>query len=147
MKTLLGSSGLMQENLEPVAVCLSTAGIIEHTNMLNDLTTESKSFAIDDIKKGQRAEYWISRVNEILKQPTRLSPRCRRSELREVQQLLRQETKLFINNDDVLYRKNREQHQVVLPHALKETVYRELHINMAHLGADRTLQLIRKRFY
>ena len=29
----------------------------------------------------------------------------------------------------------------------KEAVYKELHINMGHLGADRTLQLIRERFY
>ena len=40
-----------------------------------------------------------------------------------------------------------EQHQVVLPHALNKAVYRELHINMDHLGADRTLQFIRERFY
>ena len=54
---------------------------------------------------------------------------------------------MFISDDDVLYCKNKEQNQVVLPHALKETVYRELHINMVHLVADKTLQLIRKSFY
>lgn len=39
--------------------------------MLNDLTAASKYFTIVDIKKGQREEYWISRVKQILKQPTR----------------------------------------------------------------------------
>ena len=91
------------------------------------------------LKKGQAAKYWISRVKEILKQPAILSPRHRRSKSKEVQQLLRQEAKLFITDDDVLYRKNKEQHQVALPHSLKEAVYRKLHINMAHVGADRTL--------
>ena len=86
-------------------------------------------------------------VKEILKQPARLSPRHRKSESKKVQQVLRQEAKLFISDDDVLYRKNKEHYQVILPHALKEAVYRELHINMVHPGANRTLQLIRERFY
>ena len=86
-------------------------------------------------------------MKEILKQPARLSPRHRRSESKEVQQLLWQGAKLFISDDEVLFRKNKEQHQVVILHALKEAVYRELHINMAHLGPDRTLQLIKESFY
>ena len=45
-------------------------------------------------------------MEEILKEPTRLSPRHRRSESKEVQQLLWKEAKLFISDDDVLYRKN-----------------------------------------
>ena len=79
VKALLDYSNLTQENQEPVAVCLNTA-IKEQTNILNDLTTANKYFTIDDIKKGQRAEYWISRVKEILKQPARLSPTHRRIE-------------------------------------------------------------------
>ena len=86
-------------------------------------------------------------MKEILKQPTRLSPRHRRSESKEVKQLLQQKANLFISDDDVLYRKNKEQHQVVLRHSLKEAVCRELHINMPHLDADRTLQLIMGKFY
>ena len=116
----------------------------EQATMLGDLTTASKCFTIDDIK---REKYWISRVKEILKQQTRLSLRHRRSESKEVQQLLRQEAKLFESDDDALYLKNKERHQIVLPHTLKKTAYRELHTNMVHLGVDRTLQLIGERFY
>ena len=54
---------------------------------------------------------------------------------------------MFISDDNVLYRKNKEQHQFVSTHALKEAVYRELHINMAYLSADTTLQFIRETFY
>ena len=43
-------------------------------------------------------------MKEILKQPTRLSTRYRRSESKEVKQLLREEAKFFIGDDDVLYR-------------------------------------------
>ena len=87
VKALLDRSDLTQENQEPVAVCLNTA-IKEQTNILDDLTTANKCFTIDDTKKGQRAEYWISRVKEILNEPARLTPRHRRRESKEVQQLL-----------------------------------------------------------
>ena len=126
VKIFLDRSDLTQENQEPLAVCLNT-GIKEQTNILDNLTTGNKCFTIDDIQKGERAEYWIPRVKEILKQPARLSCRNRRNESKEVQQLLRQESKLFISGD-VLYRKYNEQHHVVLPHALMKAVYRELHI-------------------
>ena len=143
VKALLDHSDFTLENQEPVAVCLNTA-IKEETNILDDLVTANKCFTIDDIKEGQRAEYWISKVKEILKQPARLSSSHRRSESKKVQQLLRQEAKLFIRDDDVLYLKTKEQHQVVLPHALKEAFYRELHINMAHLGAHKGKILLTK---
>ena len=47
----------------------------------------------------------------------------RRSEPREVQ-LLRKKIKIFISDDDVLYCKNKEQLQIILPHAIMEAVYR-----------------------
>ena len=78
---------------------------------------------------------------------SKIIPQAQKKGIKEVQQLLQQEVMLFISDDDFLYRKNKEQHQVVLPHALKEAVYRYLHINMAHIGTDRTFQLIRERCY
>ena len=42
-----------QENQEQAAACLNTASIKEHTNILDDLTTTSKCFTINDIKKGR----------------------------------------------------------------------------------------------
>ena len=107
MVKALERSDLTQENQEPRGVCLNTA-INEQTNILDDLTTANKCFLTDGIKKGHGAEYLTSRVKEILKQPTRLlSPKHRKSESKEVQQPLRQEAKLFISDDDVIYRKNR----------------------------------------
>ena len=43
--------------------------------------------------------------------------------------------------------KRKKQYQIALPLALKEEVPRELHIPMTYLGAERTFQTIRKRFY
>ena len=87
VKALLDRSDLTQENQEPVAACLNTA-IKEQTNILDDFIIANKCFTIDYTKKGQRAEYWISRAKEILNQPARLTARHRRRESKEVQQLL-----------------------------------------------------------
>ena len=67
VKTLLDRSDLTQENQEPVAVCLDTASIKEQTNIVDDLTTASKCFTIDDSENGQRAEYWMFKAKMILK--------------------------------------------------------------------------------
>ena len=56
---------------------------------------------------------------------------------------------LLVGTDNILYRKikGKEDKQVVLPSRLKPLVYKELHVNMGHLGYERTLELIRERFY
>ena len=37
--------------------------------------------------------------------------------------------------------------QLVLPHCYRMTVYKELHQNMGHLGAERVVELARERFF
>ena len=49
--------------------------------------------------------------------------------------------------DGVLTRVTKQQNQVVLPLKYRPVVYRELHEKMAHLGADRVLELARQRFF
>ena len=47
----------------------------------------------------------------------------------------------------VLYRKTIKHKQIVLPRTFHRTVFQELHNNMGHLGAERVVELARKRFY
>ena len=56
---------------------------------------------------------------------------------------------LLVGSDNILYRKikSKEDKQVVIPSRLKPLVYKELHVNMGHLGYERILELIRERFY
>ena len=50
--------------------------------------------------------------------------------------------------EDILYRQKQQQpRQLILPSKLKPLVYNELHVNMGHLGTDRTTELIKSRFY
>ena len=60
--------------------------------------------------------------------------------------LNRQRRKLFIE-DGVLFRKTATSKQIVLPKVYHSKVFRDLHNNMGHLGAERVVELARKRFY
>lgn len=60
--------------------------------------------------------------------------------------LFREQLNLSINDNNLLYRKSNSYHQIILPCSYKEGMHRELHMDMGHL-ADRTLKLIRERFY
>ena len=65
------------------------------------------------------------------------------------QRLIREFKHFLIGSDNILYRKikGKEDKQVVLSIRLKPVLYKELHVNMGHLGYERTLELIRERFY
>ena len=75
------------------------------------------------------------------------SSRLLTSEHPDVKVLLRQWTKLYLNPEGVLCRRSGNRHQRVLPREYRETVFTELHREMGHPGVDRTLDLIRERFF
>lgn len=61
--------------------------------------------------------------------------------------LFREWDKLMINDDGILYRNTTTRKQLVLPESCKGKVLEELHNNMGHQGADRTVSLVRDRFF
>ena len=66
--------------------------------------------------------------------------------------LLREWKKLAVSDEGLLVRKvtdesSRKYEQFVLPSKYKETVLQHLHVDMGHLGVDRTLTLVRDRFF
>ena len=62
-------------------------------------------------------------------------------------QLLHEWRKLKLEPDGILRRENGQYKQLVLPKKYRRLVYQELHEEMGHLGADRTVHLARQRFY
>ena len=46
-----------------------------------------------------------------------------------------------------MYRNSGTNAQLLLPKCFHSTVFKELHQEMGHLGADRVIQLARERFY
>lgn len=106
--------------------------------------------SLQDWAREQRQDPVISRVIELVKARKRLSYRLRRQEDREVQLMLRIMEQLVFS-DEVLYRKRISQgepfHQLVLPTKYRKTALENLHDAVGHLGTDRTLDLVRARFY
>ena len=52
-----------------------------------------------------------------------------------------------LSSDKILHRKGDENNQLILPSRLKPLVFKELHADMGNLGYDRTLELIKERFF
>lgn len=61
--------------------------------------------------------------------------------------LLREWDKLQFNDRGVLYRKTTNRTQLVLPEKHRSVVLKELHDEMGHHGVERTVSLVRDRFY
>lgn len=61
--------------------------------------------------------------------------------------LTKERKKLYIDNNGLIYRKTAAGSQLLLPKTFHPLVYKELHEEMGHLGVERTLTLIRERFY
>jgi len=104
----------------------------------------------------QNYQYWrkVQREDPIIHTVMRIISdegyNRRQDESKEVQTLLRERKKLTLKRG-VLYRKkedNEEEiHQLVLPMKYRDRVLSGLHDDMGHQGVDRTLSLIRDRFY
>ncbi|CAB3995510.1 Retrovirus-related Pol poly from transposon 412 [Paramuricea clavata] len=65
----------------------------------------------------------------------------------EAKTLLREWKRLEIGTDGMLRRKRGPVMQLVLPYCYRMTVYKELHQNIGHLGAERVVELARERFF
>lgn len=61
--------------------------------------------------------------------------------------LIREWDKLQFNERGVLYRQTKIRKQLVLPEKHRPTVLKELHDEMGHHGVERTMSLVRDRFY
>lgn len=107
------------------------------------------SLAPAELRDKQNADPCIREVLRQVESGEKPPPSLRK-ELPELGLLLREWNKLEVL-DGVLYRKRQEgaqtHYQFVLPEALRSLVLKSLHDDMGHMGTERTLDLIRKRFY
>ena len=99
------------------------------------------------IKEAQGQDDIISRVLHFVRSGRQPSKREIQEELSETRLLLREGRKLSLDSDGILKRTSNGRQQIVLPKVYHHIVYKQLHEEMGHLGADRTLGLARDRFY
>lgn len=107
------------------------------------------SFLSRDLCDEQRADPVIREVISSLESGEKPSPTVRK-ELPDLPFFLREWSRLELK-DGVLYRKRKMEdsvtYQLVLPEDLRPSVLSSLHDSMGHMGVERTLDLVRSRFY
>ena len=105
------------------------------------------SIGNDVILKAQKEDLSIGKVRSFKLEGRRPSIQDAKNELPNTKILLRQWHKLKIGKDGLLRRESGPYTQLVSPRKFLPTVYKELHQDMGHLGAERVVQLARERFY
>ena len=103
----------------------------------------------DDLMEQQWTDPDLRAVIEHLQSKEKPSPNLRR-ELPDMSLWLREWNRLEMRNG-VLYRRRQDQgdiiYQLALPKDLRATVLKSLHDDSGHLGIERTIDLVRSRFY
>lgn len=102
-----------------------------------------------DIREKQRAD---PSLREVIHQLStgEIVPPTMRKELPDLALLLRERNRLELQ-DDILYRRRQDgeclSFQLVLPEGLRQAVLTSLHDDKGHMGVERTLDLVRSRFF
>lgn len=101
----------------------------------------------DKIREAQQKDPVIGKVLDYKMKNERPSANALRRESPELRTLVREWSKLEIKQDGTLHRRSQSRCQLVLPKVYHPLVLKELHQEMGHLGSERTLNLIRDRFF
>lgn len=103
--------------------------------------------SVNEIREAQMNDNDVSPVYECKLSETK--PKCKQFKTcsRKTKCLFREWGKLAINKDGILCRNTPTRTQLILPEKHKGTVLQDLHDEMGHHGTDRTLSLIRERFF
>ncbi|KAL6467784.1 hypothetical protein MHYP_G00234610 [Metynnis hypsauchen] len=120
----------------------------EHEEQLGGLPT-IPHLAEAELAAKQRADQCIKYVISQIKHGCTPPPTLR-AQLPDLPLLLRELSRLELR-DNILYRRRQVgsqiTYQLVLPAELRDIVLTSLHDHMGHMGIDRTLDLVRARFY
>ena len=107
-------------------------------------THEETASQLSQLMKDQREDEYIKPVlNKILGNNS-ASPDYHTTESKL---LLKEEKNLFIDRNGLLRRKTKTSSQVVLPMKYRQQIYKSLHNELGHMGAERVLQLAKQRVY
>ena len=106
-----------------------------------------QALGINKIIEAQDEEEAISRVKMVLKDKIKNWTKELGYVCKDAKLLLREKSKLEILKDGLLVRKFKGLQQIVLPTKFRRMIYKQLHEDMGHLGAERVFQLARRRVY
>ena len=106
-----------------------------------------QQFTPEEVGAAQRNDRAIGRVIEYLQRGHRPTRQDRAKESHDVTALLREWDKLELDGHALLRRRSGAKLQLVLPKKFHHLVFKELHEEMGHLGAERVVHLARDRFF
>ena len=132
-------------------VWVHVSAVSNDPSLLN-MEEASLGSSVDEISKGslldtQKQDQVFGRLVTFLK--TKRWPKSWeiKRELPATKVLLRQRSKLYYDDDGLLFRRSGPCSQLVLAQRLHSIVFKELHQEIGHLRAPRVVQLARERFY
>lgn len=125
------------------AVTCNTDALPEGSNISEPI----QPLAAEDIRASQNADPTISRVLVLKRTHAYLKYKQKLAENEAVRQLIREWPRLQVDGDGILRRETVSRTQLVVPESLKAIIYKHLHEEMGHLGADRMVALARERFF
>lgn len=136
---------LKLEEEEPWMCPITLATIGSEAEQDQGATQETK-VTPEELRGVQEKDTVLGKVREyvLAKRWPKLVGRDRRD---EVTVLYRQRNRLVVDEEGVLCRQSAGRTQTVLPRKYRQLVFKELHEDMGHQGVERTLSLIRDRFY
>ena len=121
-------------------------GILNTSELIPELSA-LKKLDPNEFIRAQDSDLCIGKVRTLKAKNTYPTEEEINSLTPEAKTLLREWKRLEIGTDGILRRKRGQVMQLVLPHCYRMTVYKELHQNMGHLGAERVVELARERFF
>lgn len=142
--TLVGVTALGTGDTTWLASVTNRVELLDQPSLIDG---DGNRITTSDLKLAQQSDPAINRVLELKCTGQRPSRRRITGEPRSTRVLLREWTKLEVDNDGLLRRRTKNHVQLVLPRCKRPLVYKELHQEMGHLGADRVICLARERFF
>ncbi|KAM9735208.1 uncharacterized protein ACNS7B_014526 [Menidia menidia] len=131
------------EEEEPLLCPLTIATAIA------ELSSEPPTDAImqispEDLRAAQEEDTLLRRVRQCVVQQQ--WPRVKDSHS-ELSVFAREKAKLLCDSDGVLWRRTSTRTQLVIPPKFRPLILKQMHEEMGHLGVERTLHLVRERFF
>lgn len=137
--------------LQSAIRCIEEEGVT-HLGVNCDSLYTFPKYDSEEVARMQREDPIISRFLHYFTRNKKPTKKERALEERVVINMLRQRDRMFLDDQQVLYRTVKDPQagglkQLVLPKCLQERVMTTLHTQAGHQGIERTIGLIHSRFY
>ena len=131
----------------PLIDCLTSSNELEEEQLVVDEVLTATALQTQDWIKAQGQDEQIVRVKQLLEQ----DQLPKQKSTLDIDMSFRRDLEKFRLIEGVLYRKSifedQQCLQLVVPQTLRETIFKAYHNDLGHQGRDRTLSLLKRRFF